>query len=357
MILVFERRFAAYRLSTREEVRATTDEHRSPSLPWAGPLLLFLTLIVHFFGGSVGREGVGIQIGAWAARLNSQPRWCRVGCIATGISVIFGAPLTAVVFVFEGAVSKNRKFGWKESIAIPVMAVVGDRVAQLAGLQHPSFPRYPFSAFAQLTYVDAALIFSSLIVLASLLSLVFLVLSSYVALSTRELNDRRLALVTLLFLILFATVGYLLGEKSGLPGLGTQPWATLLGSDLKSAPLPIIGAGTLFFWAVLKIIFTAGFTGLGFKGGEVTPLIAVGTLIAAAMVTETSTFFLAIGFSAVWGVSARRPLVAAALGFEYFGEAALLAGIVTWSALKLGDFLIPSRFEVIRGAWRRGLYD
>ncbi len=177
------------------------------------------------------------------------------------------------------------------------------------------------------------------------------------ALSTRELNDRRLALVTLLFLILFATVGYLLGEKSGLPGLGTQPWATLLGSDLKSAPLPIIGAGTLFFWAVLKIIFTAGFTGLGFKGGEVTPLIAVGTLIAAAMVTETSTFFLAIGFSAVWGVSARRPLVAAALGFEYFGEAALLAGIVTWSALKLGDFLIPSRFEVIRGAWRRGLYD
>lgn len=81
------------------------------------------SLIVHLFGGSVGREGLGIQLGAWAARWANAPRWYRSGCIATGISVIFGAPITAIAFLFESALVQKKQLDWRELIAVPSMAI------------------------------------------------------------------------------------------------------------------------------------------------------------------------------------------------------------------------------------------
>lgn len=144
-----------------------------------------------------------------------------------------------------------------------------------------------------------------------------------------------------------------------MTGLGTQVWPWLYKDD---SPSVAIGPSLLLL-ALLKVTFTAGFSGLGFKGGEVTPMLAVGSLLGvfiSTMSVVSTPVLSVIGFSAVWGVSARRPLVAAALGYEYFGMAAVLAGVLTYFGLKLGDAVFQSQLiknEKVRDAWHRGLYD
>jgi H+/Cl- antiporter ClcA len=97
---------------------------------------------VHIVGGSVGREVVGIQLGAWAARWAEAPRWYRAGCIATGISVFFGAPVTATVFIFETALVQKKRFDLKEILAVPLMAIGADLLVRAIGLSH--FPNLNF---------------------------------------------------------------------------------------------------------------------------------------------------------------------------------------------------------------------
>ncbi len=97
---------------------------------------------MHIVGGSVGREVVGIQLGAWAARWAEAPRWYRAGCIATGISVFFGAPVTATVFIFETALVQKKRFDLKEILAVPLMAIGADLLVRAIGLSH--FPNLNF---------------------------------------------------------------------------------------------------------------------------------------------------------------------------------------------------------------------
>jgi len=242
--------------------------------------------------------------------------------------VIFGAALTATVFLFETALIRKKRFGWKEIVAIPSMSVLGDQAAGFAGVKHFQFPQFIFSDLSLLLSVESFVRVAGL----------------------------KLIFTAIWFLAIFAVFGFLLGEESGLPGFGVQLWPSIF----ENGSLASKGTAAIFGLAILKSVFTAGFTGLGFKGGEVTPLLAIGSLCGILIGTKLDSslipFFFALGFSMVWGVSARRPLVAAFLGFEYFGEAALVAGVLVWICLKFGD-LVVSRNEKVRGVWRHGLYD
>ena len=76
-----------------------------------GPVIFLATAITHFFGGSSGREGAALQIGAAAAsgisrvvRLHDQEKKVLV---MSGMSAVFaglfGTPLTATIFTMEFA--------------------------------------------------------------------------------------------------------------------------------------------------------------------------------------------------------------------------------------------------------------
>lgn len=355
-LLIKERKLSRFRLSSREEVQAVFESDRPSIVFLAGPMLIAQTVLVHFFGGSVGREGIGIQLGAWASRWSKAARWYRAGCIATGISVIFGAPLTGTAFLFETALIRKKSFGWKEILAVPSMSVLGDQAARFAGVKHFQFPKYIFSELSHLLNAESFVRVAGLILLVFVLSLVFLIISGWVSSHVNQLSERKLISVAAWFLVIFAVFGFLLGEESGLPGLGIQLWPSIF----ESGSLAAKSGAALFGLAVLKSVFTAGFTGLGFKGGEVTPLLAIGSLcgvlIGSMFDSPLAPIYSALGFSMLWGVTARRPLVAATLGFEYFGEAALIAGGLVWVSLKCGD-LVVSRYEKVRGVWHHGLYD
>ena len=81
------------------------------------PFVVGSTWITHLFGGSAGREGVAVQIGAtfshWIGRhlpiKNAGPIFLVAG-MAAGFSGLFGTPIAAVFFAMEVLVIGEMKF-------------------------------------------------------------------------------------------------------------------------------------------------------------------------------------------------------------------------------------------------------
>ncbi len=73
------------------------------------PLVLFGTLVTHFFGGSAGREGTAVQMGGAIADQFSRlfklsphdRRIILIIGISAGFASVFGTPLAGAVFALE----------------------------------------------------------------------------------------------------------------------------------------------------------------------------------------------------------------------------------------------------------------
>ena len=72
------------------------------------PLIIFGTWLSHLFGGSAGREGVAVQLGATIAnnlgrawKIKGKQRILVLTGMAAGFAGLFQTPLTAVFFAME----------------------------------------------------------------------------------------------------------------------------------------------------------------------------------------------------------------------------------------------------------------
>ena len=83
--------------------------------------MFFGTVLTHLFGGSAGKEGAALQIGGGLAaivnnRLRLEERYRRTLTLcgmAALFAAVFGTPLTASVFVIEGArLRRDRLWEW-----------------------------------------------------------------------------------------------------------------------------------------------------------------------------------------------------------------------------------------------------
>jgi H+/Cl- antiporter ClcA len=92
-----------------------------------------------------------------------------------------------------------------------------------------------------------------------------------------------------------------------------------------TAPVPV--------WAfAAKFLFTAVTLGFGFKGGEVTPLFAIGALLGSALAGPLGLpvpFLAAVGYICVFGAASNTPIACAAMGAELFGAEFLGPIVVT----------------------------
>jgi H+/Cl- antiporter ClcA len=287
------------------------------------PLVLFGTLITHLFGGSAGREGTAIQMGASLAeslrrllRLNAEDRRLIVMAgISGGFGSVFGTPVAGFVFGME--VQSVGRIRYDGIIPCLVAAYIGDMVTRAWGATHTLYPLLP--------HVDIELLLLFKVVIASIVFGVTSILFIELTHAIKQMQKR------------FVTYPPLRSYIGGVVIIGL---VMVLGTtDYLGLSLPLIqqsvsGAGVVTYAFLLKLLFTAVTLGSGFLGGEVTPLFVIGATLGytVGMVLGIDPALSAsIGFVAVFAGASNTPLACALMGIELFGGGAslyMMAGCV-----------------------------
>lgn len=291
------------------------EEIRSPRdiIPFRmAPLVYVGTVLTHLFGGSAGREGTGVQMGGAIAdrfslwlRMNRHDRRIMVLTgISAGFASVFGTPLAGAVFALEVVVVGRMRY---EAILPVFLSAACAHLTCLAwGIHHTHYPVVEIPALhasALLWTISAAILFG---LTAMLFSRAIVFWSS--------LGKRYLAYPplrpTIAGIILAAAV-WISGTTRyvglGVPVIVQSFTEQQMGYDF-----------------LLKLCFTTFTIGMGFKGGEVTPLFFVGATLGSALsffIPLPLSLLAALGFVAVFAGATNTPVACTLMGIELFGAA------------------------------------
>ncbi len=277
------------------------------------PLVLFGSVATHLFGGSAGREGAAVQIGAslsdWlASRLGGGAilrRQLVAAGVAGGFGAVFGTPLAGAVFGLE--LVGLRRADKLALIPAAVAAFLGDYVTRGLGLHHTPYPRLPWTDLTPLLagkwllfalgVAAMALVFTEAMHAAKALGQRWVPVSSW-----------RLMLGGCLVVALWRAAG-----TSDYLGLGVPGILRAFGdAELPFAALP---------W---KLTFTIVTLGAGFLGGEVTPLFFIGATLGnlqARLLDLPLALGAGVGLAALFGAAANAPLALSVMAIEIMGWA------------------------------------
>lgn len=289
------------------------DEIHDPKkvLPWRmAPLVLGGTLLTHLSGGSAGREGTAVQMGASLAdqlglrwKLNASERKALLMAgMGAGFGGAIGAPFAGVIFGLEVI----------EAGRIHFIAVAECAVACAAGYLVTHFLRAPHSVYPAAGTIPFELPMPFLVagfgILCGLTARAFVftdhLVSRAFARAVHFPPLRPMVGGVMLVALFYA-------ERSGrYCGLGIE-------SIQNALRFPAQWADPFY-----KFFFTALTLGSGFKGGEFIPLVFIGTTLGSALAAALGlsvSVFGAIGFAAVFGAAANTPFACAVMAAEIFG--------------------------------------
>ncbi len=291
------------------------------------PLVLATTIITHLFGGSAGREGTALQMGGSVAdfcakkyRLRPKERGILLMAgIAAGFGAVFGTPVAGAVFALE--VLAIGRIQYDALLPCLIASLVGDVVCMSFPIHHPFFSIASSSdelaAMGNFVAVDWRLLLKVFVAGAcfGLISRLFAGLSHYIKDKSRQFIPKPL-LIPFLGGLLVLGITYLLGTTDYL-GLGvysSNPGDVSITSAFSGGADPFS-----WFW---KLLLTAITLGMGFKGGEVTPLFFIGATLGCTLANLSGApvdLFAGLGFIAVFAGATNTPLACALMGVELFG--------------------------------------
>ena len=274
------------------------------------PLIYITTVMTHLFGGSAGREGTAVQMGGAIADQFS--KWFRfskndhqimvmVG-ISGGFASVFGTPLAGAVFALE--VITVGRVHYNSILPCFFAAAFANYTCRAWGVHHTTYavPFVPEATLMNIMLVVLAGIFFGLAAMAFSRSVPFW------QKLIRKIDYAPLqpfvgGCVIALAVLVMGTTRYI--------GLG----------------VPVISESFVqqqeWYDFLLKIIFTTFTLGVGFKGGEVTPLFFVGATLGSALsgILPLPTAVLAgVGFVAVFAGATNTPIACTLMGIELFGS-------------------------------------
>jgi H+/Cl- antiporter ClcA len=280
------------------------------------PFVLVGTLITHLFGGSAGREGTAIQMGASLAdglrrllNLKGEDRRLMIMAgIAGGFGSVFGVP--AAGFVFGMEVQSVGRMRYEGMIPCLVASFIGDTITRSLGAPHSHYPAMavvPIDALVLAKVSLAAIAFG-------LSSMLFVELTHGIKTFNSRLNNWK-PLHPVFGGIAIIALTLLLGTNDYL-GLGLP----LIHESLE-------GTNVFAFAFLLKLIFTSVTLGSGYLGGEVTPLFVIGATLGyslGSLLGLDPHFLASIGLVAVFAGASNTPLACAIMGIELFGSGSAL---------------------------------
>ena len=275
------------------------------------PLVMSGTWITHLFGGSAGREGVAVQIGAALSHALGRrfhlPKDSRVMLItgmAAGFGGLFQTPLTAVFFSMEVIVAG--KIQYEALLPALIASYIAAYTSHTLGLEKFYVPLKD-----TLEISDAGMAVR-LIVLGIIFGLTGRLFSFLLAKSKKFFGEKiknpyfRIGVISIpLALILFLLYN---GRYSGL------------GTNLISAAF----SGRMIYsydW-ILKLLLTILTLAIGYQGGEVTPLFSIGAslgIVLGGILSISPVHCAALGYAAVFAGATNTLLAPVLIGLEVFG--------------------------------------
>ncbi len=290
------------------------------------PLILFTTIITHLFGGSAGREGTAVQMGGSIAALFSgwyklpreNQRILLLCGMSAGFGAVFGTPVAGAVFALE--VIAIGRIKYDALIPCLIAGIIADITCQATSI-HPT--QYHIASFTKgaISYPTISFdlcLLGTVIVAGCCFGLV----SFGFAQLTHLIKSKSLQYITKPWLVPFIGAALIIGISYSLGsfdylGLGVTNPAN--GVSITSA-FSVNGSNYFsWFW---KLLLTAITLGMGFKGGEVTPLFFIGATLGNTMAMVTGApidLFAALGFIAVFAGATNTPIACTLMGIELFG--------------------------------------
>ncbi|MEC0253980.1 voltage-gated chloride channel family protein [Paenibacillus lautus] len=295
-----------------------------------GPIVYLGTFITVFLGGSTGREGAAIQMGAsvaqtviqWFKLKKDDTKIMLMSGISAGFGAAFGTPVTGAVFGMEMAALGKLKF--EATVPCLVASFVGHYVTEeVWDVKHEQFIIQSLPDHSMLTFSKIVLVS----VIFGLLSVSYCQLRHWIQKKSESLfnkNHMKRAFVGGLIIVALT----LLAGSQDYNGRGLP----MLEQSFKEDVPP--------YAFLAKLVFTAVTIGAGFVGGEAIPLFFMGATLGNALhaIMDFPLAFLAgLGLIAVFCGGANTPLAAFLLsmelfngkGMEYFFIACIVSYIVS----------------------------
>ncbi|WP_394405136.1 chloride channel protein [Streptococcus sp. 20-1249] len=285
------------------------------------PLVMVSTWITHLFGGSAGREGVAIQIGATISH-NFGKKWLTLEDktlflttgIAAGFAGLFQTPLAASFFALK--VLHKRTPSWQQVLSIFIAAFSASTTSHLLGLEkftHHIGPQI-LTGKEWLGLLVAGLTYG-------------LIGNSFALLLKKSKVGIANPYQRIIFGSLILSIIFFIAHQGRYSGLGTNLIeASLTGQVIYN-----------YDW-LLKIVLTVATLSIGFQGGEVTPLFAIGAssgIVLANLLGLPLELTAALGYASVFAAATNTWLAPILIGCEVFGFTNLPAFLLVTSLATL----------------------
>ena len=274
------------------------------------PILTVTTWITHLFGGSAGREGVAVQLGAtFSHRFNKyfnfpdKSKVFLVTGMAAGFGGLFQTPIAALFFGLEVLALGNLQL--YALIPAVVAAFTASWTSSFLGLEK-------FTHIVNTTLSITPTMFVKFAILGIIFGFagnLFVYLQSFLKKFAAEKIKNPYYRI---FIIgIFLSIILLLLHEGRYTGLGTN----LIENSFSGKP--IFG----YDW-ILKLLLTTFTLAAGFQGGEVTPLFSIGAslgVVIAIFFGLPIEFVAAAGYISVFGSATNTLLAPIFIGGEVFG--------------------------------------
>lgn len=323
-------------------VLETTQEKREGIPKALIPLVMIGTWITHLFGGSAGREGVAVQIGATLSHniskklnLPNNGKVMAIVGMSAGFGGLFQTPLAALFFAIE--VITVGVLEYEALLPAFVGAYVASTTSHLLGLE---------KFFVNIN--DTISIDEKAVVKIIILGIAFGLAGKAFSFSLSKLKAFmgnkfknpyvRIGVVSIpLAVLLFIILG---GRYCGL---GTN----IINNCFND--------GAVYSYDfILKIVFTVITLSIGFQGGEVTPLFAIGAslgYVLGGVMGLNPVVTASLGYAAVFGSATNTLIAPMLIGLEVFGTQNMTMFVVVCIIAYVlnGNKSIYSAQEIFKG--------